>query len=249
MTSLTRTPALLAEDISFSFGRKQILRRLSLQAMPGECVGIAGVNGSGKSTLLSVLAGVRKADLGELICYGHPMFRERKRFPRLIGYVPQDDPLLEELTVLDNLALWSTHAVTGQEAVIRQLGFSDSLNDTVRRLSGGTKRRLAIACALINDQPVLIMDEPTAALDIRQRDIVHRFIRAHADRGGVVLMATHDREEMDLCDRLYFLQDGMCGQAAAEEIIRLIRGRGTPDAAGRYKRETVDPQTERKNDE
>lgn len=214
---------LQAESISFHYGSEPVLESVCLTASAGECVGIAGVNGSGKSTLLSILAGMRRASGGNLICMGHDLFREKGQFAKLIGYVPQDNPLLSDLTVSDNLKLWSGSKPDPSLQVLQKLELVPLLKKRAGKLSGGQKRRLTIACALLGDQRILIMDEPTSALDVGQKEIIHRYIKDFTAQKGVVIMATHDIIEMELCDRLYHLSEHRLTEADVNQVVYLLR--------------------------
>ncbi len=214
---------MIARDISWRYGKKTVLDHVSLTAGEGECVGIAGVNGSGKSTLLGILAGIHRPQRGTLHCFGHDLFSERNLFPELIGYVPQENPLLTDLSVLDNLRLWSGTKPDGTSELIQELELGSLLGRRAGKLSGGEKRRVVIACALLGGQRVLIMDEPTSALDIRQREIIHRYIGMFTQRKGVVIMATHDIMEMEMCDRLYHLSDHRLTESDTDSIVKQLR--------------------------
>ena len=204
---------LQAESISFHYGSEPVLENVCLTASAGECVGIAGVNGSGKSTLLSILAGMRRASGGNLICMGHDLFRERGQFA----------PLLSDLTVSDNLKLWSGSKPDPSLQVLQKLELVPLLKKRAGKLSGGQKRRLTIACALLGDQRILIMDEPTSALDVGQKEIIHRYIKDFTAQKGVVIMATHDIIEMELCDRLYHLSEHRLTEADVNQVVYLLR--------------------------
>ena len=212
---------LQAESISFHSGSEPVLEDVCLTAAAGECVGIAGVNGSGKSTLLRILAGMRRAAGGSLICMGHDLFREKGQFAKLIGYVPQDNPLLSDLTVSDNLKLWSGSRPDPSLPVLQKLELVPLLKKRAGKLSGGQKRRLTIACALLGNQRVLIMDEPTSALDVGQKEIIHRYIKDFTAQKGVVIIATHDIIEMELCDRLYHLSEHRLTEADVNQVVYL----------------------------
>lgn len=214
---------LQAESISFHYGSEPVLETVCLTAAAGECVGIAGINGSGKSTLLSILAGMRRASGGSLICMGHDLFREKGQFAKLIGYVPQDNPLLSDLTVSDNLKLWSGSKPDPSLQVLQKLELVPLLKKRAGKLSGGQKRRLTIACALLGNQRILIMDEPTSALDVGQKEIIHRYIKDFTAQKGVVIMATHDIIEMELCDRLYHLSEHRLTEADVNQVVYLLR--------------------------
>lgn len=217
--------AFSARHISQSYGRRQILDDVSVEASAGECVGIAGRNGCGKSTLLAILAGVRRPVSGELTCCGQQLLpkREGKTFGALIGYVPQTNPLLPDLSARDNLRLWAGGPVPEDNPAINALELHEFLGRKTGKLSGGMARRLAIACALVNDPPVLILDEPASALDLYHRDAIFGYLGEYCQKGGIILLTTHDPEEMRFCSRLYLLENGHtapCTAAEAEAGIR-----------------------------
>ena len=198
-------------DIHKKYGARQILRGVDLTLQSGTCVGILGSNGSGKSTLLSILAGIRPADRGAFLIDGRDLFREPGLREKLVGYVPQGTPLVEELTAWDNLLLWYTKAQLQQElagGLLGKLGLESFLKMPVSKLSGGMKKRLSIGCAIAGRPPVLLLDEPMAALDLACKRDISTYIKAHKALGGMVLMATHDVMELELCDRWYIIKDG-----------------------------------------
>ncbi len=212
-------------DLSCGYGRKTVLEHVSLDAAEGECIGITGLNGSGKSTLLKVLAGVDPARSGEYRLCGYDMLADRKRFGELIGYVPQEDPLLTDLSVSDNLKLWSGSKPDENAELLGKLRLNDMLKRRAGTLSGGEKRRLSVACALTGGQKILVMDEPTSALDLRQKEIIRQAVRALTDSGGLVIMATHDIMEIEFCDRIYYLSDRSLKEENAPIVIdRLMKG-------------------------
>ena len=200
------------KNIRKSYRRKTVLRDVSLKAQGGSCIGILGVNGSGKSTLLSILAGVLRADEGSFLCDGHDLLRQSKIRSAWLGYVPQGTPLMEELTAKDNLLLWYNAKQLQQElenGILKTLGIGDFLHKPVCKLSGGMKKRLAIGCAVANRPPILLLDEPTAALDLPCKEEIARYLRQYKQAGGLLLLTTHDVMELDLCDRWYILKDGV----------------------------------------
>ncbi|MDO5702570.1 MAG: ABC transporter ATP-binding protein [Lachnospiraceae bacterium] len=213
----------IIDNITKRYSGKPILRGISMECRAGECLGIAGTNGIGKSTLLRILSGAERPDSGELRCLGRDLLRNRSYFSRLIAYVPQDNPLLEELTAADNLKLWSGKSMTGSEEEIRSLHIDEIINVRVSKMSGGMKRRLSIACALTGGSPVLIMDEPTAALDLYQRNIIYDYIRDYIGKGGMAIISTHDTQEMELADHLYLLHGGCATVSSPEEASYNIK--------------------------
>ena len=219
--------------IQFRYGKKQVLENVSFQAEAGAIVGIAGINGGGKSTLLSILAGVRRPMGGSFVCFGRELIgaakkvssgsEERRGFRELVGYLPQDNPLLEELTVRDNLRLWYGGDIPEDLPVLEQMQLKHLLSDRVKSLSGGMKRRLAIACAVSNSQPVLVLDEPSSSLDLHQKKIISDYILDYTGKGGIVIISTHDMEELKLCTQLYYLENGTGVSIGAEEAIERLR--------------------------
>ncbi len=200
------------KGIKKRFGKKEVLKDISFSATNGQCIGILGVNGCGKSTLLSILAGVQNADDGEFLYDGHNLFEYPKQRSQLISYVPQGTPLIEELTAKDNLSLWYDSKKMKQElenGVLKMLGINNFLNTTVSKMSGGMKKRLSIGCAISNNQPVLLLDEPMAALDLVCKQNIFDYIQKHKQDGGIVLLSTHDMHEMNLCDEYYIIKNGV----------------------------------------
>lgn len=201
------------EDIRKSFGKKDVLKGCSFNAKPGQCIGLVGINGSGKSTLLSIIAGMRKADHGYIEVYGKDISKKPKYASEYIGYIPQENPVFPDLSVKDNLMLWYCDSkVSFEEAasngVINMLGLTPILKQKVKTLSGGMKKRLSIAMSVANDPPVIILDEPGAALDLPTKLAIRDYLKSFVTRNGTVIIATHDEEELALCDVLYVLVDG-----------------------------------------
>ena len=201
-------------DIRKSFGGNKVLKGISLQGNGGQCIGIVGTNGSGKSTLLSIIAGIRKADSGTIEICGKDISKKPRYATEYIGYIPQENPVFPDLSVKDNLMLWySDSKVTYEQAVsggvIEMLGLTPILSQKVKTLSGGMRKRLSIAMAVANDPPVIILDEPSAALDLPTKLLIRDYLKSYVTRGGTVILATHDEEELSICNVLYVLVDGV----------------------------------------
>ena len=223
----TDNTRLSVSHIRHSFGKKTVLEEVSFEAAPGAVIGITGINGGGKSTLLSILAGIYRPSSGSFTCCGEDILKNREAARRLIGYLPQDNPLLEDLTARDNLRLWYGNEVSEDMPIISQLQLKDLLSLKVKTFSGGMKRRLSIACAVAQNQPVLILDEPTSSLDLHQKKIISDYILQYTGEGGIVLISTHDKEEILLCTQVYYLEEGTAVPVTAEEAIgRLRQGMG-----------------------
>ncbi len=198
-------------DIRKSYGRKPVLRGVSFGAERGEAVGIVGANGSGKSTLLRVLAGILRPQAGEFLWEGSDLLRSRAVLERAVGYVPQGTPLIDELSALDNLRLWydaETLRRSLECGMLRELGIQDFLKVPASRLSGGMRKRLSIGCAIARDPQILLLDEPTAALDLPARERLLDYFSSFRARGGLILLATHDLRELETCSRCFLLRGG-----------------------------------------
>ncbi|MBO5953924.1 MAG: ABC transporter ATP-binding protein [Oscillospiraceae bacterium] len=190
----------------------QVLRDVNLTARSGQCIGILGSNGSGKSTLLSILAGVQDCQGGSFLFDGHDLFADPARRSALVGYVPQGTPLMEELSARDNLLLWYDKKALDQElqgGVLAMLGIGEFLHRPVAKLSGGMKKRLSIGCAMAKRPPILLLDEPAAALDLACKQAIVAYLRRYKRSGGILLLTTHDIMELELCDAWYILKDGV----------------------------------------
>lgn len=193
------------------YKKKKVLEDVSLQVKKGQCIGILGSNGCGKSTLLSILAGVQKPDAGSFHFQGEDLFRNRKRSTEVLGYVPQGNPLIEELSALDNLRLWYDKAALKREledGVLAMLGIHEFLKTVVHKMSGGMKKRLSIGCAVAGSPKLLLLDEPSAALDFICKERIYNYLQDFKSRGGIVLLTTHDVQELQLCDSCYILKEG-----------------------------------------
>ena len=193
------------------YGKKQVLKDISFSASQGECIGILGANGSGKSTLLNILAGVQKGE-GDFSYKDADLFKNTKIRSRVVGYVPQGTPLLEELSARDNLRLWYDEEQMNQSlknGVLAMLGIGDFIKVPVYKMSGGMKKRLSIGCAVAHKPEILLLDEPSAALDLVCKERISNYLLDFKRQGGIVVLATHDVQEIPLCDKLYILKDGV----------------------------------------
>lgn len=208
------------------FQKHQVLKDINLSVESGTCVGILGGNGCGKSTMLSVLAGVLNGDGGEFLCDGVDLFQDKKRRATMVGYVPQGTPLIEELSAWDNLLLWYDKRVLREQledGVLKLLGVGEFLKTPVSKMSGGMKKRLSIGCAMAKRPPVLLLDEPTAALDLSCKQHISQWLRQYKAEGGILLLTTHDVLELELCDKWYIIRDGVLVPFAYEgNVTKLV---------------------------
>lgn len=195
--------------IEKSYGKKSILCGVDFEAGPGEQAVITGKNGCGKTTLLHIMAGVLKPDSGTVSYFGHDILTERKAVNRYCGFLPQGDCLMEELSVRDNINLWRGKGGTPDKQLLDFFDLNDLLDNRIRDLSGGMKRRVSIACAAVGLPPVLLLDEPTNGLDIYQKKEVLKFLRRYRDMNGVVILVSHDENEIRESSICLELRDGI----------------------------------------
>lgn len=201
------------ESLTKRYGKHIVINSINLEINPGDCIGIVGANGCGKTTLLSILGGIQKQDSGKILIDGE-VLDHNSALSRSISYVPQDNPLINELTGRDNLRLWYKGNRLSfnkklNEGYLRTLGIDDYIDKTVSKMSGGMKKRLSIGIALLSDPTVLIMDEPSAALDITGKYQIKNYMKYFThDLKGSIVVASHDQNELSLCNKLYLLKNG-----------------------------------------
>jgi ABC-2 type transport system ATP-binding protein len=223
--SAAASPALAVSGLTKRYGERVALRGVGFEAARGELLAIIGPNGAGKTTLLSILAGIQPADGGSVT-----------RAPREVGWVPQQPALYAKLTVAENLRLFARLERVGdvEQTVARMLeqtGLGERADDEVGRLSGGNRQRVNIAIGLLARPSVLLLDEPSASLDPRQRARLWEFVAGLAAEGTTVVFSTHDVQEAErYADRVLVLADGelLFAGTAAELAATVAAGEGEP---------------------
>lgn len=223
---------LTIQNLSFSYHHKKILNQLELTVHQGDCIGIIGANGCGKSTLLSLIAGARKADTGSILFDHEPLHSDPAKRLIRIGYVPQDNPLIPDLSVRDNLFMWfcgdkkAFHAEL-ENGFLKLLDLSDYFTMPVSKLSGGIKKRVSLGIALQNHPALLILDEPSAALDLVCKADIRHYLSVYLAGGGTMILTTHEEPELALCNRLLLLKQGLLHQVSptlrGDALIELIK--------------------------
>ena len=206
------------DNIYKSYKNNQILKGASFIADEGQLISLIGKNGSGKSTLLQIVAGCMKPDSGTVSINSYNTLDNKKMFAELIGYVPQDNPLLENLSVYDNLKFWTPSKNKPDEAIIDYFELMDLKKVKISTLSGGMKRRLSIACALQKHPKIIIMDEPTAALDIYYQTSIRDWIKDFRNNNGTVIISSHNEAEIMMSDAVYLLTDGITKQIDTKNV-------------------------------
>jgi lipooligosaccharide transport system ATP-binding protein len=199
-----------------SFGGQPVVDGVDLAVYPGECFGILGPNGAGKTTTLRMLLGLTPPDSGELSVLTHSVPRQARRMRRRVGIVPQQDNLDPDFTVRENLLTYASYFGLGGPALVRHIedplafaSLEQKADAHIATLSGGMKRRLILARALINTPELIILDEPTTGLDPQARQLIWQRLRALLMQGKTLILTTHYMEEAErLCDRIMILDRG-----------------------------------------
>ncbi len=214
-----------------TYGSVVAVQDVSLGARPGEILGLLGPNGAGKTTTVSIIAGLVRADSGQVLIDGQPLCGDTDPAKRKLGLVPQDIALYDELPARENLALFGAlYGLKGAAArarigaALELVGLADRAVDKVKTYSGGMKRRLNMAAALLHDPQVLLLDEPTAGVDPQSRNAIFDNLVALRGRGKTILYTTHYMEEAErLCDRLVIIDHGRVMAAGSlQDLYRLL---------------------------
>lgn len=203
-------------QLAKSFGTRVAVDGVSFTAAPGQMLGLLGPNGAGKSTIVNIVAGVLAADAGEVLIHGKPVGADGSTTKQLVGFVPQDLALYDELSALDNLRLFgSLYGLAGgalEERAAEALAvarLSERGRDRVGSFSGGMKRRLNIAAGLLHRPRLLLLDEPTVGVDPQSRNAIFDALRELRARGLTLVYTTHYMEEAErLCDRIVVIDHG-----------------------------------------
>lgn len=195
-------------------GSLQALKSVSFSVEPGEFFALLGPNGAGKTTLISILAGLTRASSGNISVMGHNVQTDYAQARRALGVVPQELVFDPFFTVREALQFQSgyfgiRHNDDWIDELLQGLGLADKANANMRQLSGGMKRRVLVAQALVHRPPVIVLDEPTAGVDVELRQTLWKFISRLNKQGNTVLLTTHYLEEAEaLCSRVALLKQG-----------------------------------------
>ncbi|MGD1911268.1 MAG: DevA family ABC transporter ATP-binding protein [Rivularia sp. (in: cyanobacteria)] len=223
---MRKEPVISIQYLNHYYGKgalkKQILYDINLDIYPGEIVIMTGPSGSGKTTLLSLIGGLRSVQEGSLKFLGEELYRANQKklvsVRRNIGYIFQAHNLLEFLSARQNVQIAAElnkfnsqkEAITKSKSILRSVGLGYRIDYFPDNLSGGQKQRVAIARALVNNPPLVLADEPTAALDKQSgRDVVEIMQHLAKEQGTSILLVTHDSRILDIADRIINMEDGI----------------------------------------
>ena len=247
MSSPSPTPAVAIAGVKKNYGKNAALKGIDLAIQRGEFFGLLGPNGAGKSTLINIIAGLVRASSGSVAVLGHDVERDFRAARQSLGVVPQELVFDPFFNVIDMLRLQAGYYGCGEESwpwidqLIERLELTEKRTAMMRTLSGGQKRRVLIAQALVHKPPVVILDEPTAGVDVDLRRTLWEFTRELHAQGHTIVLTTHYLEEAeDLCQRVAIINRGELGvvertrQLLNRHPFRFLRvklnGAGLPEA-------------------
>lgn len=240
--------------------------RVSLGIKEGEIFGLLGPNGAGKTTTISALLGLIRMDGGQVKIYGKEFRQNSRDIKRKIGYVPQEFAFFEELSAYDNVTYWGKlYGLKGNDLydsvkeTLDVTGLWDRRKSKAKTFSGGMKRRLNIACAIVHKPKILVMDEPTAGVDAQSRNNILEAVRGLNKNGTTVLYTSHYMEEIEaICDRVAIMDfgrviiqgtiDEIIDSTIAEKVIRINFSHDIDEAVKKIKDGNIEGITEIKND-
>lgn len=220
------TYAIEAQNIIKKYGHIQALNGLSLQVKQGEIFGLLGANGAGKTTLIKILVGILKADSGDIHVMDMNPVREKHKIRLKVGYMPQSPALYDDLTARENIRFFGrAHRIQNLEQRINEvLEFTllgDRADDPIYSFSGGMRQRASLACALVHEPDLLLLDEPGAGVDPKLRESFWIHFRELAAQGKTLLVSTHQMDEALHCDRVAVMRAGeVLASDAPRELLR-----------------------------
>ncbi|MFA8301088.1 MAG: ABC transporter ATP-binding protein [Hyphomicrobiales bacterium] len=218
------------ENLRKSYGTKVAVDNVAFHIPRGEFYGLLGPNGAGKTTILNILTGVLTADRGNISILGMRINKDNSIIRKKIGVVPQELALYEDLSAYDNLKFWGKiYGMKGKKLKdmiafnLDRMGLSDRAKDKVRHFSGGMKRRLNIAIALMHEPEILFLDEPTVGIDPQSRNLVYESLSELSSFGKTIVYTSHYMDEVEqLCDRVGIIDKGkIIAQGTVDELRKI----------------------------
>lgn len=221
------------KNVTKRFDDKLVLDNISFEVEKGEIFGLIGPNGAGKSTLINIMTGILKSNEGEVLIGGYNLKKDPLKVKQLIGIVPQELAIMENVSAYDNLEFFgSLYGLSGKllreriNEALEITGLSDKKKEKIKKFSGGMKRRLNIAAAIMHHPEVLIMDEPTVGIDPQSRNHIFEFTKnICSERNTTVIYTSHYMEEVeDLCKDIFIIDLGREVAYGTKEEIKRIGG-------------------------
>ena len=223
--------AIDVQSLYKSFGEIQAVQGASFEANQGEIISLLGPNGAGKTTTISMLSTLLRPDQGDAFIFGHSVIEDPMAVKKSLGVVPQEIALYEDLSARENLNFWGKmYGLRGTDLknrvseVLETIGLTDRQNDRVGKFSGGMKRRVNIAVALLHRPKVLFMDEPTVGIDPQSRRHILDSVKTLNSQGMTVLYTTHYMEEAEeLSDRIAIMDNGkVIANGTQAELVKIV---------------------------
>ena len=220
---------LVTRGLRKSYGAHEVVAGVDLALQPGECFGLLGPNGAGKTTTLRLCLGLTEPDAGTVSMFDLPVPHSAREARARVGVVPQIDSLDPDFTVRENLLVYGSYFgldaafINARIPVLLEFaGLANRADDSIRALSGGMKRRLTVARALVNDPDLIFLDEPTTGLDPQARHLIWQRLRQLAAQGKTIFLTTHFMDEAErLCDRLAIMDHGrIMASGTPRELIQ-----------------------------
>lgn len=220
------------KEIVKYYGNIKAVDGVSFGVEKGEIFGLLGPNGAGKTTVISMICGILRPDSGDIRFEGNSVVKEPLVLRRVMGIVPQEIALYPELTARENLNFWGRmYGLSGKalkkriDDVLDMMGLSDRANDRIDKYSGGMKRRINIAAALLHNPELLIMDEPTVGIDPQSRNHILETVKRLEGEGMTVIYTSHYMEEVEyLCDRVAIMDQGKIIAVGGQDELRALVG-------------------------
>lgn len=221
------------KNVTKRFNDKLVLDNISFDIKEGDIFGLIGPNGAGKSTLINIMTGLLKANSGEVEIGGHSIAKEPIKAKELIGLVPQELAIIEQLSAYDNLEYFGAFYGLGGKLLKTRInealeitGLGDRRKEPVKKFSGGMKRRLNLAVAIMHRPRILIMDEPTVGVDPQSRNCIFEYVRnINKENGTTILYTSHYMEEVEnLCNNIFILDLGQEIASGSKASIKSMAG-------------------------
>ncbi|MRG86856.1 ABC transporter ATP-binding protein [Salinibacillus xinjiangensis] len=205
---------ILLDQVGKEIKKKHILKSVSTQINQGESIGIVGPNGAGKSTFIKLIATIIKPDTGRILYKGNPIEKSVKAFRKQVGYIPQDIALFEDFTVKEQLSFWkSAVQLSVSDDYVQNMMASLDLHSVehqkVKELSGGWKRKVNVCVGMLHNPDILLLDEPTAGVDLAAKDDLIQWLTSLHHAGKTLLIISHDWDVINrLCEKAMVFQQG-----------------------------------------
>ena len=210
---MKQTTSIQTRGLHKNFGQVEALKDVNLEIKSGQIFGLLGSNGAGKTTLIRLLIGSTQPSSGSLSVLDFDPVKQKRAIRKLIGYMPQSPALYEDLSPIENIRFFgNAHRIDNlsqrTEEIVAFVGLSERAHDPVYKFSGGMKQRVSLACALVHQPKMLLLDEPTSGIDPKLRESFWEHFRELSSRGITIIVSTHQMNEALYCDRLAILHQG-----------------------------------------